>query len=45
MSMGNHLWAIMSAASANVAAMPAGEGVLLVDDKFEQDGPEILRLL
>jgi cyclase len=26
----------------NVAAMPTNEGVLLVDDKFAQDGPEIL---
>src|SRR5690348_5124907 len=26
----------------NVAAMPTSEGVLLVDDKFAQDAPEIL---
>jgi glyoxylase-like metal-dependent hydrolase (beta-lactamase superfamily II) len=26
----------------NVAAMPTSEGVLLVDDKFAQDGPDIL---
>ena len=26
----------------NVAVMPTSEGVLLVDDKFAQDGPEIL---
>jgi glyoxylase-like metal-dependent hydrolase (beta-lactamase superfamily II) len=26
----------------NVAAMPTNEGVLLVDDKFAQDGPDIL---
>ncbi len=25
----------------NVAVMPTGEGVILVDDKFDQDGPEI----
>jgi cyclase len=25
----------------NVAVMPTSEGVILVDDKFEQDGPEI----
>jgi len=38
----DHLWVIMNAASGNVAVMPTDEGVLLVDDKFEQDGPEIL---
>ncbi len=38
----NHLWVIMNNASGNVAVMPTDEGVLLVDDKFEQDGPEIL---
>jgi cyclase len=26
----------------NVAAMPTGEGVILVDDKFAQDAPEIM---
>jgi glyoxylase-like metal-dependent hydrolase (beta-lactamase superfamily II) len=26
----------------NVAVMPTGEGVLLIDDKFAQDGPEIV---
>ena len=36
------LWVIMNNASGNVAVMPTDEGVLLVDDKFEQDGPEIL---
>src|SRR5579862_3695522 len=38
----DHLWVIMNNASGNVAVMPTDEGVLLVDDKFEQDGPEIL---
>jgi len=38
----DHLWVIMNAASGNVAVMPTEEGLLLVDDKFEQDGPEIL---
>src|SRR5580693_6533495 len=38
----DHLWVIMNASSGNVAVMPTDEGVLLVDDKFEQDGPEIL---
>src|ERR1700728_2136116 len=38
----DHLWVIMNAASGNVAVLPTDEGVLLVDDKFEQDGPEIL---
>src|ERR1700733_11375576 len=38
----DHLWVIMNAASGNVAVMPTDEGVLLVDDKFEQDGPDIL---
>ncbi len=38
----DHLWVIMNNASGNVAVLPTDEGVLLVDDKFEQDGPEIL---
>jgi cyclase len=38
----DNLWVIMNASSGNVAVMPTSEGVLLVDDKFEQDGPEIL---
>jgi glyoxylase-like metal-dependent hydrolase (beta-lactamase superfamily II) len=38
----DHLWVIMNAASGNVAVMPTDEGVLLVDDKFEEDGPDIL---
>ncbi len=38
----DHLWVIMNNASGNVAVLPTAEGVLLVDDKFEQDGPEIL---
>jgi glyoxylase-like metal-dependent hydrolase (beta-lactamase superfamily II) len=38
----DNLWVIMNASSGNVAVMPTNEGVLLVDDKFEQDGPEIL---
>ena len=38
----DHLWVIMNAASGNVAVLPTDEGVLLVDDKFEQDGPDIL---
>ncbi len=36
------LWVIMNNASGNVAVMPTDEGVLLVDDKFEQDAPDIL---
>jgi cyclase len=36
------LWVIMNNASGNVAVLPTSEGVLLVDDKFDQDGPEIL---
>jgi len=38
----DHLWVIMNNTSGNVAVLPTDEGVLLVDDKFEQDGPEIL---
>jgi len=38
----DHLWVIMNNASGNVAVLPTDEGILLVDDKFEADGPEIL---
>jgi cyclase len=38
----DHLWVIMNNQSGNVAVMPTDEGVLLVDDKFEQDAPDIL---
>ncbi|HEX5226854.1 MAG TPA: MBL fold metallo-hydrolase [Bryobacteraceae bacterium] len=38
----DHLWVIMNNASGNVAVMPTDEGVLLVDDKFEADAPDIL---
>ncbi|MBS1874055.1 MAG: MBL fold metallo-hydrolase [Acidobacteria bacterium] len=34
------LWVIIGN-GGNVAVMPTSEGVLLVDDKFDQDGPEI----
>jgi glyoxylase-like metal-dependent hydrolase (beta-lactamase superfamily II) len=37
-----NLWVIISSNSGNVAVMPTSEGVLLVDDKFEQDATEIL---
>jgi len=37
-----NLWVISSNNSGNVAVMPTSEGVLLVDDKFDQDAPEIL---
>jgi cyclase len=36
------LWVIMTSDSGNVAVLPTAEGVLLVDDKFDQYGPEIL---
>lgn len=38
----DRLWVIMNNASGNVAVLPTDEGVVLVDDKFEQDGPDIL---
>ncbi len=38
----DNLWVIMSSDSGNVAVMPTGEGVLLVDDKFDQYGADIL---
>jgi cyclase len=38
----DHLWVIMNNQSGNVAVMPTDEGVLLVDDKFEQDAPDIV---
>jgi cyclase len=38
----DNLWVLMTNSSGNVAVMPTSEGVLLVDDKFDQDGPEIL---
>src|ERR1700722_20710628 len=38
----DHLWVIMNNASGNVAVLPTDEGILLVDDKFEADGPDIL---
>src|SRR5258708_34550651 len=37
----DNLYVIMGN-GGNVAAMPTSEGVLLVDDKFAQDAPEIL---
>jgi glyoxylase-like metal-dependent hydrolase (beta-lactamase superfamily II) len=36
------LWVLLTNNSGNVAVLPTSEGVLLVDDKFDQDGPEIL---
>src|SRR5947207_15150663 len=36
----NNLWVIM-ANGGNVAVMPTSEGVILVDDKYAQDAPEI----
>jgi len=38
----DNLWVIMSSDSGNVAVMPTSEGVLLVDDKFDQYGPDIV---
>jgi cyclase len=38
----DNLWVLMTNNAGNVAVMPTSEGVLLVDDKFDQDGPEIL---
>ncbi len=38
----DHLWVIMNNQSGNVAVLPSEEGVLLVDDKFEQDAPDIV---
>src|SRR6202050_3758458 len=38
----DNLWVIMTSDSGNVAVLPTAEGVLLVDDKFDQYGPEIL---
>jgi len=38
----DNLWVLMTNSSGNVAVYPTSEGVLLVDDKFDQDGPEIL---
>jgi len=37
-----NLLVLMTSSSGNVAVLPTSEGVLLVDDKFDQDGPEIL---
>jgi cyclase len=37
-----NLWVISSNNSGNVAVMPTSEGVLLVDDKFEEDSAEVL---
>src|SRR5689334_16657140 len=37
----DNLWVIIGN-GGNVAVMPTSEGVVLVDDKFAQDGPEIL---
>src|SRR5262249_10332434 len=33
---------VIIGSGGNVAVMPTSEGVLLVDDKFAQDGPQIL---
>ena len=38
----DNLWVIMSGDSGNVAVLPTAEGVLLVDDKFDQYGPDIM---
>src|SRR3984957_1597067 len=38
----DNLWVIMNGDSGNVAVLPTAQGVLLVDDKFDQYGPEIL---
>ena len=38
----DNLWVIMTSDSGNVAVLPTAGGVLLVDDKFDQYGPEIL---
>jgi glyoxylase-like metal-dependent hydrolase (beta-lactamase superfamily II) len=38
----DNLWVLMTNNAGNVAVMPTSEGVLLVDDKFDQDGPDIL---
>jgi cyclase len=38
----DNLWVLMTNNSGNVAVLPTSEGVLLVDDKFDQDAPEIL---
>ncbi len=37
----DNLWVIMNS-GGNVAVMPTSEGVLLVDDKFAQDAPNIV---
>jgi glyoxylase-like metal-dependent hydrolase (beta-lactamase superfamily II) len=37
----DNLWVIMNN-GGNVAVLPTSEGVILVDDKFAQDAPEIL---
>jgi glyoxylase-like metal-dependent hydrolase (beta-lactamase superfamily II) len=37
----NNLWVIMNN-GGNVAVMPTSEGVIVVDDKFAQDAPEIM---
>jgi glyoxylase-like metal-dependent hydrolase (beta-lactamase superfamily II) len=36
-----NLWVIVGS-GGNVAVMPTSEGVILVDDKFAQDGPQII---
>src|SRR5437879_12457809 len=36
-----NLWVIMGN-GGNVAVMPTSEGVIIVDDKFAQDAPEIV---
>src|SRR5262249_22575743 len=37
----DNLWVLMNN-GGNVAVMPTSEGVILVDDKFAQDAPEIV---
>src|SRR6202171_930612 len=37
----DNIWVIIGN-GGNVAVMPTSEGVLLVDDKFAQDAPEIV---
>ncbi|HMD50520.1 MAG TPA: MBL fold metallo-hydrolase [Bryobacteraceae bacterium] len=36
------LWVLMTNNSGNVAVLPTSAGVLLVDDKYDQDGPDIM---
>ncbi len=38
----DNLWVLLTNNSGNVAVLPTSEGVLLVDDKYDQDGPDIM---